>query len=371
MEEVPKIVSQRLHAAVKDEIHPDPDLIAAFVERSLGKQERVQVLEHLSRCVDCRQVVSLSAAQPDITGADSAVPASTGWLSWPVLRWGAAVACVVVVGAAVTLRYHQETQQATPTSADGRATEEARLQAPDSALAKKTTSLQLRDQEAKAAILSKQPTPPAQTIPSPAMQPSLRVPAASGSMFAATANRQTTRTASRAEGAAPGPVEMADAGTGSRLAEEVPVRAKSALPAAQDVQINGSAAALGGNADVAITPLVSTNLPPRWTLSSDGTLQRSRDSGRSWQTIAVSGKIIFRALAANGLDIWVGGLAGTLFHSSDAGQHWTQVRPAADGETLADDIIGVEFTDLQHGKLTTSSTETWITADAGQTWQKQ
>jgi len=71
------------------------------------------------------------------------------------------------------------------------------------------------------------------------------------------------------------------------------------------------------------------------------------------------------------LDIWVGGSAGALFHSSDAGEHWTQVRPIANGEALEDDIVGVEFTDTLHGKLTSSAEETWITADAGQTWQKQ
>jgi photosystem II stability/assembly factor-like uncharacterized protein len=113
------------------------------------------------------------------------------------------------------------------------------------------------------------------------------------------------------------------------------------------------------------------NLVPRWTLSADGTLQRSLDSGRSWQTIPVSSQTIFRALSANGLDIWVGGAAGALFHSADAGQHWTQVRPVVNGEALTDDIIGVEFRDALHGKLTSARQETWITADTGQTWQKQ
>ena len=42
-----------------------------------------------------------------------------------------------------------------------------------------------------------------------------------------------------------------------------------------------------------------------------------------------------------------------------------------DSEALADDIIGVEFADTLNGKVTTSVQETWITADAGQTWQKQ
>ena len=138
-----------------------------------------------------------------------------------------------------------------------------------------------------------------------------------------------------------------------------------ALSSNDTVEVSGAAVSVASDA------VISTNLAPRWTLSSDGTLQRSLDSGGTWQTIRVSNNTIFRALAANGLDIWVGGSAGALFHSSDAGRHWTQVRPVANGETLSDDIIGVEFTDLVHGKLTTSNAETWTTADAGQTWERQ
>jgi photosystem II stability/assembly factor-like uncharacterized protein len=117
--------------------------------------------------------------------------------------------------------------------------------------------------------------------------------------------------------------------------------------------------------------LPSARIVPRWTLSSDGTLQRSLDSGNTWETILVPTQAVLRALAANGLDIWVGGSSGALYHSSDAGQHWTQVRPIANGEVLTADIIGVEFTDLQHGTLTTSAKETWVTDDAGQSWQKK
>jgi len=115
----------------------------------------------------------------------------------------------------------------------------------------------------------------------------------------------------------------------------------------------------------------STVLVPRWTLTSDGTLQRSLDSGATWEAVSVPRQATLRALAANGLDIWVGGSNGALYHSSDAGQHWTQVHPIANGEPLSADIIGVEFTDLQHGTLTTSAKETWVTADAGQSWLKK
>ena len=100
-------------------------------------------------------------------------------------------------------------------------------------------------------------------------------------------------------------------------------------------------------------------------------MQRSLDSGRTWQTVPVASHLILRALAANGLDIWVGGEAGALFHSPDAGQHWAQVLPIANGQPFAGDIVGVEFSDGLHGKLTSSNREIWITSDAGQTWQKQ
>ena len=333
---IPKIVEQKLHAMATVEDHPDANLLGAFVEKSLAQVEQLRVLEHLSRCASCREIVSLTATQPGIASAVSVAPARAGWLSWPVLRWGAAVACVVVVGTVVTLRQQHESLQIEPTISVEKPEPEKQISAPSSPQSKNVEDM---------ATAAANPTVTRQTAR--AMKP-----------------------AGNNNAAAASPVEMADAGVGSRLAE-VPGRAKAAESQdALSMKAPGNTAQVETSGAV-VVPLVSTNLPPRWTLSSDGTLQRSRDSGRSWQTIQVADNTIFRALAANRLEIWVGGAAGALFHSSDAGQHWTQVRPVANGEALADDIIGVEFADTLHGKVTTSVQEIWITADAGQTWQKQ
>jgi hypothetical protein len=313
MAEIPKIVSQRLQAMAELRDHPDPNLLTAFVERSLKSADRVRVLEHLSACSSCREVVSFSA-MPEISTV-SLAPSASGWLSWPALRWGAAVACVVVVGAAVTLHQKREPQQMAAAVAEGRSAA-ARISEPNTA-----------DQIAS-------PDKAAAAGPENANRP-----VASAS-----------------------PVEMADARAGSPLAAVVPGRAKDALAEPQSDQSEK----LGTTNNAA-----TASLAPRWTLSSDGTLQRSLDTGATWQTIVVSSNTVFRALAANDLDIWVGGSAGALFHSSDAGEHWTQVRPVASGAVLEDDIVGVEFTDTLHGTLTSSAEETWITADAGQTWHKQ
>jgi len=150
---------------------------------------------------------------------------------------------------------------------------------------------------------------------------------------------------------------------------------------------------------------------PRWSISSAGALQRSFDRGKTWEDVSVSptptvkgwlaenvvtnndqedadkgrdkgkknqkGEVrtnpnpVFRAVAATGPEVWAGGSGAMLYHSLDAGARWTRVLPSTAGAALTGDIIAVEFSDLQHVTITTSAPEVWITADAGQTWQKQ
>ena len=105
MEPLPKIVQRSLQGQPKAEAHPDPDLLTAFAEKSLNDRERAQVLRHLAECAHCREVLSL--AMPEIQPALAPGREMSNWLSWPVLRWGALAACVVVVSAAVTLHYER------------------------------------------------------------------------------------------------------------------------------------------------------------------------------------------------------------------------------------------------------------------------
>jgi len=148
-----------------------------------------------------------------------------------------------------------------------------------------------------------------------------------------------------------------------------------------------------------------------WTITNSGGLQRSSDGGKTWQDVNVNAKPglyggsqgaivsrnqatrtaakdaaqdekksaklnaaptpVFRAVAAIGNEVWAGASGGLLYHSADAGTFWSSIIPSAQGVTLSGDITRIEFSDPLHGKITTSTSETWTTADGGQSWQKQ
>lgn len=118
--------------------------------------------------------------------------------------------------------------------------------------------------------------------------------------------------------------------------------------------------------------IAASFITPQWTLSSDGkSLMRSLDEGKTWDMIPVAGEAIFRAVAAIGPEVWVGGAGGVLYHSSDAGRQWATVKPVCDGKVLAADIVRIEFPDVQHLQLTTATGTIWTTSDSALTWEEK
>jgi len=401
MMDVPKIVLGRLRGTSNPGNHPDTDLLAAFVEQALAKRERLHMLEHLAQCSECREIVSL--AQPEIPQPQTSLKLFS--LRSPILRWGALAACVVVVGAVVTTRHLAQKNVETRVTAkapfsdtkdasqgfDLKTDLTAKLQPQPLAKQDLVVPHGLAKQRRGAALNSRAPAVNAEKGgtgkkgPLAAAETASAVPGPTqlskttdqgqqkkiieydsfGS--AAKTNNEAVMNETEVTSAS---VEMADARPGKAKDAKDP---RMKAPMAASSGIGGSVAPVTANRMTESRAELdrAVDLTPRWNLSPEGMLQRSFDAGRTWQAVPVAERAVFRAMFAVGPEIWVGGNGGSLYHSSDSGQHWTQVKPAVNGSPLIADIVGIEFADAQHGKLTTSNRETWTTSDAGQSWTRE
>ncbi len=125
MAEIPKIAQRRLQNEQlgAEVVHPDADLLTAFAEQALPVRERDQVLAHLARCTDCREVAALAGAavaEPELVAAPKQVDRRPGRSFWSLrpLRWTAAAATAAVVLSAVWLNRKEVTRQEIPAGSE-------------------------------------------------------------------------------------------------------------------------------------------------------------------------------------------------------------------------------------------------------------
>src|ERR1700722_470981 len=118
---------------------------------------------------------------------------------------------------------------------------------------------------------------------------------------------------------------------------------------------------------------------PRWSISAEGNSGQVGSGAGKARSFAMRKKTaiqgnphtVFRAVSAAGAEVWAGGSAAMLYHSTDSGLHWARIVPSESEVALTGDITSIEFSDSQHGKIATSAGEVWITADDGKTWSTE
>jgi len=387
MVEVPKIVRARLLSQAAAGEHPDANLLSAFAERGLSEREREQVLDHLSRCPECRDVVALSAlpqveeerlvAVAAVAGRSSA-RASRSWWRSPIVHWSAltAAALVVLIAVGERMRLRQEYSASAPAIANYGPAEKQIAPAPATA---------------PAPPRQKEPQKLGETARAPHRAPAFNAQRPVGTVSGgklASGDRVATSSAGVGRQNLPPPAALpmkphadlyAGKSDGSESAsEQAQVKAVPVPSAAanETVEVTAAAPALKSQAAVlsqgrSATSAKRASLSPRWSVSDSGALQRSFDGGRSWKEVTVAEGVTFRTVAVVGSDVWAGGSDGALFHSADGGEHWARARVQANGRTLSGGIVRIEFADAQNGVVATSTGETWTTSDAGATWRWQ
>lgn len=385
MPDLPKSVIGRMQAQAAPRQHPDADLLAAFSEQALTGRERETVLAHLAQCAACREAVAL-ASPPAAEAQPGAL--LVPWFRRPqIFAWVGSLATLAVVGALI-LNYGQVQQPAktvsdvAPAKISGTSAPENKPAAPAKSDATNGSVGALRKDEtaqrsataAKEELKRKQGsdelhaardmTAPAAVASAPQLAPGKDQKTLDGGMLQDQYRVMNKQAAPAPPSAAANAVS--ETAQISDSAQDVSIQSAASERTRKKAEAAGEAGAAGGvlyqsrAAKLAMAPAM------RWSLSDKGRLQRSADSGRTWQPVLANETTVFRAVAAVGNQVWAGGSAAALFHSADAGATWAkQALPGA-----SSDVVALQFSDATHGTARTSDGASWSTSDGGQHWAR-
>jgi hypothetical protein len=431
MQDLRKIVRSRLQAPPA-ESHPDADVLTAFAERSLADSERAPVLQHLSHCGDCREIVALALPAPELVDVNISIARSRDWFSWPILRWSLVAAGILAITSVgiMQLKLRQSTSGNLPSALTAR--NDTAMAGRDKAMAGKDLSASSAKPQPEATLARKQQnenktaheklvrTAPASRVATTTATLARNPAPYAGSRSVVSGSSQLVTVQPEA---AP-PMQLSQNQPSDQLVQnrkQLPLQNRSftnsevvkAKDAAPEQTAPGSSAQALEHPDISSPQVAPSPMraSARWTISSAGTLQRSFDAGKTWEDVSLNPdspagasyavkkdekavkkdekavtkdeknqKIqqpaaqpnpAFLAVTAIDSEVWAGGSAATLFHSGDSGAHWRRVLPSSAGAVLTGDITAIEFPDQQHGRVRTSAGEVWDTADNGQTWSLQ
>jgi hypothetical protein len=179
-----------------------------------------------------------------------------------------------------------------------------------------------------------------------------------------------------------GAVETGSSSLNGAMAQNDAPAIEKAKPALQDQvtapQKTGAAAgAVSAPArsrnGMSVANLASLAPSVTWVITA-GVLERSLDGGGSWQD-ALRADHPLQCYASHVPDVWAGGGAGTVYHSSDNGVTWLQVQPSSKGRVLSSDVTNIDIHQPVGGPaqiiLSTNSSEVWTSVDGGKTWQRK
>jgi hypothetical protein len=426
MPKVSKIVIERLKAKIRPRTpipvpgevfaHADPNLLAAFVEKTLTERERAEIIAHLSDCPECRKAVALISPASAEAADSRHLSARWGWSSRQTLRWGALAATLGAVAVIVFLHTHQWPKQGStpfeehtavvasvnkpseqlpqpllPGTAGVPVKKEVASRGSTNEIAKLGTAAAQEPQHA-VDLLQKRQSKQKETAVADVEENSVgsddqaelrqgtiaarRMSAMPHALSAPSKGTLTTAPTAEPHAALPAATAGALAAHvsgvfGANSSEKTAATDSSLAGKVQPQNLPAGSQSPGllrtgppGRQEIKPTPL------PLWTISANGKVQRSEDGSKTWEEVPIADGITFRVITTNGADVWAGGSAGTLYHSMDGGLNWKQVIITSGGSSLTEAIVGIRAVDPLHVTVTAEFGLSWTSEDGGQHWQK-
>ena len=370
------------------DLHPDANLIGAYLEGGLSRSARRALTRHLSECSQCRSWTALAAA--------SVAPLPVrmrGWSSsWLGYEPWAVAASVLLLAGGLWIAY-------TPLTAHAPSEPVAVAQAAASAAApvRQTTApiapgKRAVPARARHTAFRRQPPATAPALPPAAglaaaqaafVVPEFDAPAAA--VADDTASAEVSPPAATGSGEFQPSIDFSPLMTGFQ--DQVPLRATrtelaawttpaTAQTAGGDVGLplnaplaTSFAAEGGGSMPAAslsgpLAPALSAGLG--WAISRSGQVLRSIGTDM-WAAVPLVPGLKVHAMAVTQSLIWAGGRADQLFVSADHGGHWREVKLPGVGSHPAE-LRDIQFSDARHGVVIAASGAVWRTSDGGATW---
>jgi len=395
---------------------PDPDVLAAYFDRSLSPLEKSHWESHFSACARCQQVLAAMATselepvtvgEPERVAVPAMGPTTRGrspqprtlrrYLSWNWLVPAVATAAAVALWLAVrparwpTTQIARQTQATAPMpqmppEAPKELAKNLPLSAPTSTGKaatratpphRKAGSQPVHEQYARAApatraeaakTLSADALAQREAAAAPATEARSLGVAAAPPRAAAEEKAEQERVAQKKEAIQ---VAAAPARPGAPVAESGVTQeggegrgyvggAAGATPQAPQVRaVMRNRAAYQGPQVIIATPARAV----LWRVGPGGSIERSRDAGRTWQLQAsnVDADLLAGAAPSETL-CWVVGRTGTILRTTN-GVRWEKIA----SPTTAD-WVGVQAQDALHARVIAAGGAIFVTEDGGQTW---
>ena len=358
---LPRPIRNALAQPARGGVHPSPDVLTSFMERTLSREERGRVTDHLAVCGDCREAVFLTSNAADVIEDKKEPRAAAQGESFgsvkPQRRWrfGLAWASVAIAMLSVGGRFMWQRSAPVGTARpDVSIVASNNQSSPTTAPAASASSPTLSEAETKEKTATAKSAPP-KTVPS-------RGPADIASSGGKGGQQHQPETSLAAAPTTAGALALPSVVGSTELTPPAPDPHKAFVESQADALSRLDKAAAIAKPSMSIRGLQSA--PAQWRISTDGHLER-RAGADGWTRMLNDEATTFHVVSVMGDNVWAGGERGALFHSDDRGQHWKRVPLIASSSTETGTIASIQFEDSQQGTVLTAGGARWSTSDGG------